>query len=430
MQATLYTASDYSAPGPVSGLRVLETGGGGAEACGRLLAGLGAEVVKLEPPLGGSPSRAIGPFLSNDGHAEHSLFFWYYNQNKRSVTLDLDTPSGQHLFRQLATTVDVVLDGNVPGYLNKRGCGYELLRELNRALIVCAVSPFGQDGPYAWMQGGDLIEMAMGGVLWLCGYDDHAIPPIRGEGWHAMNAAGIWALNAVLASLVSQRLSGSDAGDLIDVSAQACLAISQEEGFSWYAFNKENVQRQTGRHAKPHLSTEAQVQCSDGQWLQAGNVLAAATSFNAWNDFGKVRDWIRPLQPDSPILDPVFDDMEYRMAHPAEASSLIRLFIESMPADVVYRTAQERGLTIAHIREPEHVLNDGHLQDREFFISYEDPGAGVTVRSPGAPFKMSATPWSVRRPAPGLGEHTAEILRDWLGCTDADVLAFRSVRAI
>lgn len=156
--------------GAFSGLRVIEIADEKGEFCGRILAGGGAEVIKIEPP-GGSPTRRIGPFRNDVPDPEGSLYFWQYNLGKRSVTLDLDTEDDRAVLRRLAAGSDVVLESLPPGAMAGLGLGYEDLAALNPGIIVCSITSFGQSGPWRDLVADDLVHLALGGQMMVCGYD-------------------------------------------------------------------------------------------------------------------------------------------------------------------------------------------------------------------------------------------------------------------
>ena len=141
------TADRLEAPGPLSGLRVLELADEKGQFCGKLMGDLGADVVKIEPP-GGERTRRVGPFLDDVPHPERSLSFWHYNTSKRGITLNLETGPGAAFFQRLATKSDIVLETFPAGYLESLGLGYEQLSGLNPGLIMCSLTPFGQTGPW------------------------------------------------------------------------------------------------------------------------------------------------------------------------------------------------------------------------------------------------------------------------------------------
>src|SRR5699024_10284387 len=140
------------------------------EYAGLLLAGLGAEVIKVEP-AGGSPTRRIGPFLEDEPNPERSLYFWHYNRAKKSIVVDLEAEDGPDQLRTLIATADVVLDSTERGSLDAHGVGLDALRVADPALVTARVTPFGDTGPWADFKGSDLVHLALGGTMMNCGYD-------------------------------------------------------------------------------------------------------------------------------------------------------------------------------------------------------------------------------------------------------------------
>src|SRR5579864_6115468 len=179
----------------LAGVRVLEVADQQAEYTGLLLAGLGAEVIKVEPP-GGSPTRRIGPFFDDRrDDPEASLFFWHYNRAKQSIVLDFAQADDRATFRELATKADVVLDSTPRGVLTSQGISLDSLRQASLALVTARMSPFGDDGPWADWKASDLVHLALGGVMMNCGYDpkpdgEYDLPPIAPQMWHAYHIAG------------------------------------------------------------------------------------------------------------------------------------------------------------------------------------------------------------------------------------------------
>jgi len=192
--------------GPLTGIRVIELADEQAEYCGLTLAGLGADVVKVEPP-GGNPTRLIGPFYQDREDRERSLFFWQYNRGKRSIVLDLGGPEDRERFRSLVATADVLLESTPRGELDGHGLGASALMREFPALIVARVSPFGDHGPWADFKGSDLVHLALGGVMMNCGYDPapggtYDLPPIAPQMWHAFHIAGEQLALSIIAALL------------------------------------------------------------------------------------------------------------------------------------------------------------------------------------------------------------------------------------
>ena len=198
--------------GPLTGIRVIELADEQAEYCGLTLAGLGAEVIKVEPP-GGNSTRRIGPFYEDRADPERSLFFWQYNRGKRSIVLDLQRPADQETFRSLVAGADVLLESTPRGELEARGLGADSLMRRTPTLIVARVTPFGDEGPWADFKGSDLVHLALGGVMMNCGYDPapggaYDLPPIAPQMWHAFHIAGEQLAFSIVAALLFRWRTG------------------------------------------------------------------------------------------------------------------------------------------------------------------------------------------------------------------------------
>ena len=221
-------------PGPLAGLRVLELADEKGQFCGTLLADLGADVVKIEPP-GGEPCRHIGPFLDDIPHPERSLSFWYYNTSKRGITLDLETAAGSRLFGRLAAASDVILETFRPGFLASLELDYTSLHQENPRLIMCALTPFGQTGPWRDYLSSDLLHMAAGGEMASSGYDEADVPnapPIAPGGGNAWHMGSHFAYMAIMAALVHRTVSRQ--GQYIDASIHEACALTTEAAIANY----------------------------------------------------------------------------------------------------------------------------------------------------------------------------------------------------
>ena len=166
--------SSSELPQPLTGIRVLDLSGDLGVYCGKLMADVGADVIKVEPP-GGDDMRRIGPFVDDAEPLENSIHWRHYNTNKRSITLDIEADAGVGLLQRLAATADVVLESFSPGYLATKGLGYDDLVGINPGLIYASLTPFGQTGPYRDYKSSDLVGFAMGGYMYVTGWP--AAPP-------------------------------------------------------------------------------------------------------------------------------------------------------------------------------------------------------------------------------------------------------------
>ena len=192
--------------GALSGLRVLELSGHEGDFCGKLMADMGADVIKIEPP-GGEASRSRGPFYNDTPDRNGSLWFWHYNTSKRGITLDLETADGQALLKRLVPSADILLESYQPGYLPSLGMGHDDLSALNPGLIMCSLTPFGQSGPWRDFKPSDLIHMAGGGQMASCGYDDADVaggPPMAPGGGQSWHIGGEYAYIAIVSAVMAR----------------------------------------------------------------------------------------------------------------------------------------------------------------------------------------------------------------------------------
>ena len=398
-------------PGPFAGLRVLELADEKGQFCGKLLADLGADVIKIEPP-GGDATRHIGPFLDDVPHPDRSLAFWYYNTSKRGITLHLASPDGCALFRRLAANADIILETFRPGYLDTLGLGYEKLRQDNAGLIMCAITPFGQTGPWRDFQTSDLLHMAAGGEMASSGYDDADManaPPIAPGGGNAWHMGAHYAAMAIMAALVHRTMSGL--GQFIDASVHEACALTTESAIANYIYRGEVLLRQTGRHHAANPTPRTQFLAKDGVYVTA--LIGGRLTPRYVKDLAALLDQYGMAED---LLDPKYEDQAVIEANTSHIiDGVIARFIASQPADEIYHAAQNRGFTWASVRAPEDLLDDGHLQDRDFWKQVEHPELGRSFTYPGEAAIYNGSPWRISRRAPLVGEHNVEIFCDELG---------------
>lgn len=417
-------ASDANQVGPLAGLRIVEIGGENGQWAGKLLADMGADVIKVEPPAGDA-ARRVGPFAGDIPDPNRSLFFWASNTSKRGVTLDLDLPDGPPLLRRLLATADVLIESLPPGGLAARGLApSDLLQEYPR-LIVASVSPFGQTGPWRNFAATDLTQIALGGPMASCGYDPEDAadaPPIRPDGHHAAAMAGVYTANAILAALLERERSG--AGQTIDVSVHEACAATTEGAFPQWEYLGQVVQRQTGRHASPTYTQPWQHHCIDGRYinLMGGGIPRNPTS---WRPLVR---WMAEKGLAGDLEDPRYEQTMYvpvaerrGNADVAYVMETLHHFVQSLPAEEVYRGGQAARLPYGFIRSPEENLADPHWQDRGYFRTLDHPEAGGSYPYPGVPYRFTRTPGGPHHRAPLLGEHNVAIYCGELGVSRDDL---------
>jgi crotonobetainyl-CoA:carnitine CoA-transferase CaiB-like acyl-CoA transferase len=378
----------------LSGLRVVELVDESAEYCGRLLAGLGADVVKVEP-AGGAQSRHLGPFAGDEEGLERSLYFWHYNVGKRSALLD------DEQLRALLGTADVLLHTLRPSEAEQRGLAPSALETAHPELVVCTVTPFGQDGPWADYLADDLILMALGGSMSACGYSPlpdwtYDTPPLACYGNQAWHTASTYAAIAILAALAWRHDTGR--GQFIDVSAHECSASMTE----WHLMNFLCT-------GKPHRrgAGSLAVDAADGR-----QVTALMPDFLGPHVFGNLLALLEADGIAGPLAEPEYQDPTHRMHNYNEISLALQRLASKHDADEFFRLGQASGLPWGVIRAPEEVIGDRHLVARGHFVELERPDGGGVVQHCGAPFVAHGSPFGFSRRSPRLGEHTAEVLAE------------------
>ena len=368
---------------PLSGIRVLDLADQSGALAGKLLAGLGADVVLVEPPAG-SPLRAIPPFWRGIPDPEQSLFFWFYATGKRSVVLD---PADHVGLEALVAAADVVIDTGFPGRA-------DALRKRHPRAVVASITPFGRSGPYATWRSSDTVAQAMGGMAYVSGHADG--PPLRSLGLQAYHQAGAFAAIGVVAALLARETTGQ--GQLVDVSLQAAVAGSLEHVPGLFNQNGRVPHRQGTLHWTRYFRVG---RCKDGAVLHC--TLGDWTSLFAW----MVADGYG-----TGFTDDAWDGAAFRQEHAEALFDELDRWAANYTVAELYEGAQIRRLPYAAVRPPEALLDDPHLANRGFFVPIEHPDLGRTVPYPGAPFVMRDTPWCVTR-APRLGEHTATVGTSW-----------------
>ena len=409
----------------LKGVRVLEVGGEIGAWCGKLLGDMGADVIKVEPPTG-DPTRGYEPFYQNEPGPDRSLFFWHYNTSKRGITLDLTQDCGREVFKQLVSTADVLVDGAPAGYLESLGLGYLDLRRTSPSIAMASITPFGHDGPYSDYAATDLTAMAFGGPVWSSGYDDHSIPPVRGGGNQAYHTVCHYAAIGVMIALIHRQLTG--VGQFIDANMHASLNVSTEGGSYGWLIAGQTVQRQTGRHATPSPTSQAQFLCKDGRYINAGMAARTDAQWEVMLEWFREEELIEVLGehvsfPDRAAVrrgDPYAREQSRRVA------SAVQQLAAKNNAHDLFIKAQELDFQWGIINAPEDVLADPHFQARGFPTEVEHPELGESFVYAGAPYKLPESPWSIQRRAPLLGEHNEEIYVGEMGMSQDEVASLKA----
>src|SRR5713226_6749171 len=357
--------------------------------CGQMLGDMGADVIKIEPP-GGSSARQIGPFYKDQPHPNRSLYWWAYNRNKRSITLDIDRDEGRALLRRLVERADFLLESHNPGYLSERNLGFADLGKINPALIYVSITPFGQDGPKATYADSDLIIMAAGGPLILAGDADR--PPVRLSIPQAYLHACADAAVAALAAHHERTRSGW--GQHIDVAAQQSVAMATQSHILAAPLGSPEMRRISGGVKLGPIEIPLVWPAKDG---------FVAMTFLFGSALGVFTAKLMRFLCEQGFCDDVTRDKDW-IAYGEQ------LFSGAEPLQL----ALERGFLIAPVTTIAEVVESPQFASRDYFHSVAHPELGEVFRYPGSFAKFSATPLEHRRRPPTIGEHNSEIYRDEL----------------
>jgi crotonobetainyl-CoA:carnitine CoA-transferase CaiB-like acyl-CoA transferase len=391
--------------GPLSDVRVLDLSQDVAGPyCARLMADFGADVIKVEPP-GGEPGRWLPPFLADEPGPDRSAFFAWLNLNKRGISLNLDSTAGQALLRALVASADVVVESFAPGYLDGRRVGFDQLEAAKPGVILTSITPFGQTGPWRDREGNDLTAFALSGWAWINGTADRE--PLKGSGQQASFVAAVDALMGTLAALIHRDRHG--VGQQVDVSVLEALT----EIFGPKLLGVQHAGGADPRRERPTFF-DGPVACKDGHF----SLTLSRAHFwrDAMNELG---------------LSEVANDDTFwsRRGRREELAAVVEPRLRQREKYDLFEKLSTLRVVSGMVLTTEELYANPHLQERRFFVDVNQPGLGE-LRMPGAPFKMSATPARFHRPAPALGEHTAEVLADLLGLGDEDVKGLRQADVV
>jgi crotonobetainyl-CoA:carnitine CoA-transferase CaiB-like acyl-CoA transferase len=397
--------------GALTGLRVIELADEQAEYCGLALAGLGAEVIKVEPP-GGSPTRRIGPFYEDQEGPERSLFFWQYNRGKRSIVLDLHHQADQERFHALVASADIFLESTPRGELDGLGLSADTLLQQFPTLIVARMSAFGDHGPWADFKASDLIHLALGGVMMNCGYDSapggkYDLPPIAPQMWHAYHIAGEQLAMAIIAALLFRARTGK--GQRLSCAIHEAVAKCTEVDLMSWVMRHVLVLRQTCRHARETVSPfPSIVHTKDGRWVMA-NLGTRPGDVTRLIDLLKRYGLETSLSADQfaapqggRFIPGTAPETAAQGTHPMEA---VQRFVRAFTYEnVPWREAQEAGMLWAPLRKPHENALDPHWLARQSVTDVPHPELGRAFRYATSKWLATATSWSVGRRAPLLDE--------------------------
>ncbi len=388
---------------PLEGVKVLDlTRVLAGPYCTMMLADMGADVVKVERPGAGDDTRAFGPPFVNG----ESAYFMSINRNKRSVTLNLKQDKALAILRQMLETADVVVENFRPGTMESFGFGYEAVHAFNPRLVFCSISGYGHSGPDEKLPGYDLIIQGEGGIASLTGTPDG--PPFKVGSSQADIVAGMMGFQGILLALMSRHQSGQ--GQKVDIGMLDCqIALLTYQAGIYFATG-ESPDRMGNQH--PTITPYETYRCKDGY------INIACGNDNMWRKFCSV------LGHDSWPEDERFQTNADRVGHRRQLGALIEPVMMEKTQNEWIEALRGAGLPCGPIQTVGQACEDPQVLARDMIVDLEHPKAGP-IRVTGLPLKLSDTPGEIHSPPPVLGQHTAEVLADWLKMGASDVEGLR-----
>jgi crotonobetainyl-CoA:carnitine CoA-transferase CaiB-like acyl-CoA transferase len=392
----------------LSHLRALDLTDDKGFLCGKILADLGADVIKIERP-GGDPSRHIGGFWGDTPDPEKSLYWFAYNSNKRGITLNIEAAEGREIFKKLVRTADFVIESFPPGYLDRLGIGYSSLGQVNKGIIWASITPFGQEGPYRDFKDSDIVVMGMSGTLYQTGEYDG--PPVHISMPQACLHAGADAAVGCMVAYYHREKTGE--GQQVDISMQQSAAWFQANAVPTFELNK-GILRRSGAF-RAGMSKDAghrQVwPCKDGYVFF--NVIGGRTGAKslsalvAWMDTeGMATDYQRNMDWDNFDMFTVTREDMQRILGP------VGEFFKKHTNKELLEGAVSRGVSIGPLSSMHDLLNDECLKERHFWTEIEHPELGTKLTYPKEFVRSSETSCAIRFRAPLIGEHNEEVYNE------------------
>jgi crotonobetainyl-CoA:carnitine CoA-transferase CaiB-like acyl-CoA transferase len=384
--------------------------------CGKILADLGVNVIKVERP-GGDPSRRIGGFWGGTPDPEKSLYWFAYNSNKKGITLNIETAKGKEIFKKLVKTADFVIESFAPGYLDKLGTGYADLSKNNKKLIWASITPFGLEEPYRNYKDSDIVVMGMSGTLYQTGETDG--PPVHISMPQACLHAGADAAVGCMVAYYHRERTGE--GQHVDVSMQQSAAWFQANAVPTFELNKAILKRAGAFRAGTSKNVgQRQVwPCQDGYVFF--NVIGGRTgaktlsSLVVWMDEEKLAtDFLLNMEWDT------FDMFTVNQKVMDKISKPVGEFFLRHTRKELLKGAVPRGVSIGPLSSMQDLLDDECLNARNYWTKIEHPELGTSITYPKEYIRSTEMDCSTRFRAPLIGEHNGEVYKG-IGLSEKDL---------
>lgn len=404
----------------LEGFRVLDLTDQKGLFCGKVLADLGAEVIKIEKP-GGDESRNIGPFYHNESYPEKSLSWFALNQGKKGITLNLVTERGQEIFQRLVGTANCVLESFPPGYLDGINLGYEALSQVNPAIVVTSITPFGQTGPYKDYKATDTVAMAMGGYTWLNGYPDRS--PVSFSVPQAYSLAGLHAAAGTMIAVYHSSVTGE--GQHVDVSiVESTIWACQEVPFAWDLVKWCPTRQGMARDRMGGGTIQFIWSCKDG--YISFHVIGGKGGAQF---MGALVEWMASEGVECEYLLKMdwesFDFQSSSSEVMEKVQEPIHKFFASHTKEELYREGIKRRVWLFPVSNMKDLLVNEQLTARGFWQSVEHPELNTSITYPGAFYRLSDATRHITKRAPLIGEHNKEILINEMGYSDRALIELK-----
>jgi crotonobetainyl-CoA:carnitine CoA-transferase CaiB-like acyl-CoA transferase len=384
------------------------------------LAALGAEIIKIERPGIGDPTRASVPFAGPRGvrfggktPEDIPVIFLKRNRGKKSITLDMKNKRGMEIFRMLVAKGDVLLENFAPGTMESFGCDYSVLKTINPKIIFCSIAGYGQSGPYRDRTAFDLTIQATSGIMAVTGYPDG--PPLRCGPWIGDLIPGLYGLSAVLAALVSREKTGR--GERIDISMQdSCFSMILDEALDLLVSRGVPTRQGNGNPRAVPWSTFP---------TQDGNIAICAYTNDQWKVF------LGAIHREDCLEDPRFQNLEDRLKNAPAVETIVTEWSKKLKKEEALKILREKKIPCDPVPEIKEVLEDPQLKSRGMILELMHPlSNGTGLKAAGFPIRFTELPADYPGPAPFLGQHNQEIYSELLNFSKEEMEQLQKGRII
>jgi benzylsuccinate CoA-transferase BbsE subunit len=383
----------------LEGVRVLDLTNEMGVYAAKLFADMGAEVIRVELPTTES-LRHMTPFINDNQSLESSIAYQFFNTNKKSISLDITQIKGREVFLKLLETSHILIETNAPGFMAELGLGYEELKERYPHLVYTSITAFGQSGPYKDYSYSPLVGLAMGGLLYLGGYPDSE--PIAACADQAHFAAALYGAVGTMLALLHAEWTGE--GQYVDVSMQEAVAMALENSAQYYEMEGIIRKRQGVSNFEAGMGLYP---CQDGYIY----MIASGLGERSWD---ALTQWMKESWTSEGFVleEKCWQDPAYRKTEEAKqrfTEEFIK-FSKTLTKAELYEEGQRRRIPICPVNTPEDISNSPQLQSREFFQTLYHERLGTDIVLPGAPYRLSETPWEIKSMAPSFNQDSKGIL--------------------